>query len=62
MDSLFQAETDVLLDMNAPRYKIFKEDIGNYYDAGHLSYRGSEFVILELKRLLDDYYVRGVIR
>jgi len=52
MDKLF-SNTDVVWDFNTETYFLFRKDYDNYSDEGHLSLKGADFVLKEIKNRLN---------
>jgi hypothetical protein len=47
------SEEDVIWDMNATRYDFFRSDKTNYNNTGHLSAKGSEFILRDIQAEID---------
>jgi hypothetical protein len=52
INSLF-GETSVVIDFDSEKYLDFRTDYTNYSDRGHLSYKGADFVLAEIKKVLN---------
>ena len=53
IDKLFD-EDAIILDFNSDKYLKFVKDYSNYCDVDHLSYKGSDFILKQIKIMLDQ--------
>ena len=61
MKRLFSAE-DVILDLNHDRYEAITSDFNTYIDHGHLSEKGQDFVLNELRLTLLKHVQPGNVK
>lgn len=55
IDKLFD-QNDIIWDLNADEHLEFRSDLDNYYDGGHLSWKGTNYLIYEINNKLDMFY------
>jgi hypothetical protein len=55
IDKLFDVK-DVIMDLNTDEYLEFRSDLSNYYDKGHLSWKGTNYLIREMNAKLNAFY------
>lgn len=59
IDKLFD-ERDVIWDLNSDKHIAFRSDLSNYFDKGHLSWKGTSYLIREINNKLNLFYKRNV--
>jgi hypothetical protein len=57
IDKLFTSR-DFVWNFNEDKYSEFRSDLKNYYDKGHLSNSGTDFIIREINHKLITFYKR----
>ncbi len=55
IDKIFTVQ-DIIWNMNTYDYFAFRSDVANYYDKGHLSYKGIDFIVHEINDKLTQFY------
>lgn len=58
IDKLFD-EKDVIWNLNDDEHLAFRSDPSNYYDRGHLSWKGTNYLIREINNKLNVFYRRN---
>ncbi len=55
IDKIFTKD-DFIWNMNSEEYINFRSDLSNYYDKGHLSWKGADYLIREINNKLIMFY------
>lgn len=55
IDKIFN-EQDIIWNFNTNEYLAFRSDPNNYYDKGHLSWKGADYMIREINNKLNCFY------
>lgn len=55
IDKLFN-EQDIIWNFNTHEYLEFRSDPSNYYDKGHLNWKGTSYMIREINNKLKGFY------
>ena len=55
IDKIFTKQ-DFIWNMNSEEYINFRSDLSNYYDKGHLSWKGADYLIREINNKLIMFY------
>lgn len=55
IDKIFTNQ-DFIWNMNSEEYVNFRSDLSNYYDKGHLSWKGADILLKEINNKLSMFY------